>query len=217
MQRDLGDGRAPRLHPLEQGAVEVQACRGRRHRPCRPGEHGLVALVIGQLVCPLYVWRQRHVSVLAHETFHGRAVHARELDQADAVRQAVPDPDRDAAHLHRGPRRELLPGPDKRAPQPRARRLRVQQQDLGGSASGPPCGIAARAEQSRGQHAAVVDDQAITRPDEARQVGDRAVGPGACPPVDRQHAAVAAPGERALGDQPLGQFVVEIRGEQAPF
>ena len=68
----------------------------------------------------------------------------------------------------------------------------------------------AMAEEARGKDAGIVDHQAIARVQVLRQVAKRAVFPAAPLPVDHQHAGGGAVGEGFLGDQFLGQVVIEI-------
>ena len=70
--------------------------------------------------------------------------------------------------------------------------------------------------EAGGEHAGVVEHQAIAGMEEGREVAEGVVLPGARLAVDHQHARGGAVRERFLCDQFFGEMVVEI-GKQHCF
>ena len=197
-QLDRRDGGAGRTAAGEHLVGEVQPGRRRRHRLGTVGEHGLVALGVGQLGGD--VGRQRHGTVAGERGELVDAVGRVEDDRPDPV-AALPHLDRQVrAGFEAGARRHL----PARAYQgiPATGGGALQQEDLDRPARGLP------QLQPGGQHPGGVDHDDVAGTDQPRQVGDR-------PVLGR--LALAARGahlgaqREPLGRVPLGVEVVVHR------
>ena len=71
-------------------------------------------------------------------------------------------------------------------------------------------------EQARGEHAGVVEHQAIAGPEEAWEVAEDAVLPSPLAAVDDEHTRGGAVLERLLCDAILGQVIIEFRELHGP-
>ena len=200
----------PRAQSVEGVGREVKT-RGRRcHRPGRPRVHGLVTLTI--LGLGLRVTRdvrgQRGPAVSIQQV-RDRPVHS--LDDPRPVRvdgdyaqPAARPPRRRGAR----DRRERAVRPDEGPPGPGVSRL--EEQELDGPRVQVPHEHAGR------NHARVVDDDAVARAQQRREVAEAVLGEGPRAAVDDQQAgAVAIRGWR-LGDGARGQVVVEIGEVHGP-
>jgi hypothetical protein len=215
VQRQRRPAHAGCLEGSNQRGVEVQACRGRGDRPPRTGEDGLIPLSIGRRIRTMNVGRQRDV--------------AERVDRVVDVRGALDlEPDETAAEEspleHLGPKRDtgrpagileyqaraglqFLAGVHERVPVPVVHPF--EQHALGRAAA-----RVAAAEQPRGKHPRVVDDEKIAGREQVRQIANARLVPRARVAVDNEEARRAAR-RGVLGDQRLGEVEVEIGDEQA--
>ena len=108
--------------------------------------------------------------------------------------------------VHDGSRRELAPGPHQGAP---AVSHLFGQEDF--DAAGEPFAVS---DEPRLEDARVVEHHRVARFHERREVPEEPILPGSGGPIEHQHARAVPFGGRILGNQLLGQFIIELREVQ---
>ena len=185
----------------------MQAGRRRRHRAALRRVHRLVALGVDGGVAAPDVRRQGNVPHAVDRLVDGGAVLGPQADGAAAVEpagehlpaQPAPAALEDDARAGAKP----LPGMHEGVPAPVA--ARGQEQALDRSpARHPP------AQQPRGDHPRVVDDEQIARREEGGKRPDGVVPEAAGGPVEDEQAGRLALGRRGLGDSVGGEVEVEV-------
>jgi hypothetical protein len=166
VQGHVIDADAARRQRSEQGFVEMQS----RSRCCRrtrlAGIDGLVALLVGSLVGPRDVGRQRHMAVAGEQGLDIGAVDAAQIEERTVATEDLEG----AAAGNFDDRTGLGFLADLDVEQAAIGGQQTLQQQLHLAAG------ALAAVQPRRPHAGVVEHQQITRAQPARQLADRAVG-----------------------------------------
>ncbi len=198
MQSDFGQGGAGISDAVQNLAGKVQAGSGGGNGAALAREDGLVTVAIRESVLALDVRRQGHVT----ETVQcGVDVFvAEEADRPFAAFALSDDFDREVIELNDRARSEFAPGPNQSAPFALVFRNRFKKQDLGFAS-----------QQARRQHAGVVQDDAIAFAQEGWELAELPVFESLLGAMNHEHPRAVAFGGRLLGDQLLGQFVIEIR------
>ena len=186
------------LHQLRR---EVQTRRGCGGAALLPGVHRLVALTILQFFVD--VGRQRHLAQLVQRSLH-RAL-AGEVHDAPAVLLHLRDGRHktSAAEEHLRARAQLLARAHDGLPL--LRRKLLQKQDLAGPAAGT------LADQSRGDHAGLVDHQRVAGVQIVDDVVKMPVLDAVVPPVQHHQPAVIPRLHRRLRNALLRQIIHKIR------
>ena len=205
MERELQNLHAVAAEGVQEARREVQARRRRGDRSRRMRVDGLVALAVlrGRRGESADVRRQRRLAVPIEQVLD-RA--AERLDDAETVRLDAHDAQ---ARLRRGADDELdagaapAAGPHERAPASPFEGRREQELDRS------PAGVPRQ--DARRDDARVVDDEAVTRPQEIRKLGEHVVFERRARAVDHEEPRRAAHWARRLGDQLRREIVVELR------
>ena len=196
VQRDLGDADAATRERRRERRAEVQARRRRGDRSARAREDRLIPLAVLAAIVALDVRRQRHVADRVDGFVERRAVVGPQADDAAAVKSpfehlAVQRPRRPRT---RPGRPDAASAPDASAlPSVRPRTVPERPASQPGDEQALHRAAArhATAEQTRGKHARVVDDEQIALGEQIGKRGDRRV---AMAPVSRRrHSSRAAP------------------------
>ena len=209
VERDLGHLDAAILEGGHQRRVEVQTGGGRRDRPARAREDGLVPVAIVHAIVAPDVRRQRHVTDRIDRGVHGRVIFGPEPNEAPAEESTLEDFAMEGVISVKDdprPRLQFLPGMHQRLPDHGVSRCRIPT-DAGRRAS---------AEQARRKNARVVDDNQIAGEQKPGKRRDVRVREGAGGAAKTQKTRPGAGRRRLLGDQ-LGRKVeVELADVHGP-
>ena len=204
MQGDGGALDAARIQRRQQAGREMQPGRGRGDRARLAGEHRLVRVPVARVAAfrALDIGRQRHGAVRLKRRVEFRPFRRerqRDFPALPALLQHRFEPagKGDPVALAEPP-----PGPGEGEPAPLVEAL-VQQ--------GFDCRRAAPPVEARRDHARVVDNHEVARPEQVRQFGNAAVRESG---RNMQQPRRVARLHRPLRDQPGGQVEIEIAGAQ---
>jgi hypothetical protein len=195
---------------LEQGVGEVQAGRGRCHRPIMPSVHGLIAFTIerGRVGMMRDVGRKRGQSIPDDELVDRPVLALHE--PLPRLTQPGDDQTRDrrVTHLEASAYTTPSPGTDERAPPPASTVpvSRRHEHELHGRSP------RIAGQDSRRDHARLVHNQAVTRPEKIGKIGEAMVAEALPGAVHEEKTRRVSYRRRLLGDG-LGRQVVLELGE----
>ena len=207
MQRHHGPPHAFGIQLPQQLLGEMQPRGGCGHRALAPGIHRLVALLVSPLIGPLDIGRQRHVANRLHDIGQRRPAAAAELEQG-----ALPTGDREAetggrAALQRtqsddGARPGGFAGTNMGQGSVTAGHSLHQDFDFAP-------GIFPAPEASR-YNPGVIEHQQVIGTDEVGELAEAMMAELPAGAVQAQQSTGAALGQRILGDQFRGEYIVEV-------
>ncbi len=206
VEEDLGPSDAPRGQAREEGGREVETGRGSRDASLFPRVDRLVAFGVLGTVSPPDVGGERGVARTGGGPWRGRPL----LDSRWTRRRASAPNDGDVMVIeqvvvdsHGVPDAEPPAGADEGFPgsgSGSGRRRRTS--------AAPP--FRRTPEEPGGNDPAPVDDEKVPGGEELGEVPEGVVADGSGPPVEDEEAGGVALGKGLLGDELLGEGVVEL-------